>query len=157
MASVLEQFACENPEETTFYAAFVAPVRSLFGFSKHESLFIYAWIVLILIYIILYFVIPTSFLNSNNGFKSGWVTLLYTLLLFAVISFIYVLWVRDTACNLKSIKAAYYVFGRKPAQPKYLEQAIERVQSLPENRDRRPTNWRPQKPTIEVITETEMF
>jgi magnesium-transporting ATPase (P-type) len=141
MATVLEQVSCENPANDTLYSAFLAPVRSLFNMSKHESLFIYAWLTLVVIYILIYYAVPISFLNSNNGFKSGWVTLVSTLIIYTIIVIVFVLWTHDSACQSKAKKAAYYVYGKRPLAPRYLSKAIERVQSLPANRDRKPIQW----------------
>jgi len=159
MATVFEQVACENPANDTLYSAFLAPVRSLFNMSKHESLFIYAWLLLIIIYILIYYAVPISFLNSNNGFKSGWVTLVSTLVIYSIIVIVFVLWTHDSACQSKAIKAAYYVYGKRPLAPRYLSKAIDRVQSLPDNRNRKPVKWTETtvsygltKEDIEVIT-----
>jgi hypothetical protein len=143
MATILEQLACENPNESTLFAALVAPIRSIVGWSKHETLFFFAWIVLILIWLLLYFVVPLSFINTSNGFRSGFVTLISTVIIFAILVATYVLWARSIACDRKVQKAEYYVFGRRPAQPGYLTSAITRVKSLTENRGRSDTPWRP--------------
>jgi NADH:ubiquinone oxidoreductase subunit 3 (subunit A) len=156
MASVTEQVSCEHPYESTLPAAFIAPVRALFGWSQHETLFVYAWLLLIVIYLILYFLVPVSFLNSTNGFLNGWITLLSTFIIFFILVFVYVLWTRDQACRIKSLKARYYVFGRKPGQPRYLSQAIERIQSNPANRGRPTVPWTPQRPSITLLEETTL-
>jgi hypothetical protein len=151
MATVLEQFSCENASEATFTASIVGPIRSLLGMSKHESLFIYAWIVLLIIYLLLYFVVPISFLNSSNGFRNGWITLVWTLVIFFIMGIVYILWTRESACKSKLIKSSYYVYGRKPAQPTYLSQAVERVQSLPGNRNRPVSRWEAQSVPITTL------
>jgi uncharacterized membrane protein len=109
MATVLEQLACENPKESPLVAAIAAPIRSIFGLSKHESLFLYAWVLLILLWIILYYLVPLSFLNSSNGFRSGSRTLIWSLVIFALVIIGYVLWARKSACASKRDKAEYFV------------------------------------------------
>jgi hypothetical protein len=146
MATVLEQLACENPKESPLVAAIAAPIRSIFGLSKHESLFLYAWVLLILLWIILYYLVPLSFLNSSNGFRSGSRTLIWSLVIFALVIIGYVLWARKSACASKRDKAEYFVKGQRPNAPAYLSRGIERVQSLEKNRGRSPTSWRPQSP-----------
>ena len=66
MATALEQLACENPNENAILASLLAPIRSLFGISRHESLFLYAWLLLIIIYLIVYYIVPLSILNSEK-------------------------------------------------------------------------------------------
>jgi len=152
MATALEQLACENASENVLVAAFLAPIRSFFGISKHETLFAFAWAVIIILWLVVYFVVPISFLNSVNGFKSGSRTVISTLVIFFFVVVGYVLWTRDRACRVKREKAKYYVQGHRPYQPKYLTQAIERVQSEDKNRMREVTPWKPQKP-LETIAE----
>lgn len=146
MATALEQLACENPSENPIFASFAAPIRAIFGFSKHETLFIYAWIFLILIYIVVYYVLPLSILNSENGFLSGRRVFLSSLLIFFLCIVALVIWYRQTACDTKKAKAAYYVLGRRPEMPGYLSQATNRIQQQPEQRGRDVTPWKPQRP-----------
>ena len=146
MATALEQLACENPEESPIIGSLLAPVRSLLGFSKHEFLFVYAWILVIAIYVTLYYALQLSILNSENGFLSGRRVLISTLIIFGLIVIAYVIWTRDAACKAKRAKAAYYVLGRRPSEPGYLSQAVHRVQSFPENRGRKHQAWSPQEP-----------
>ncbi len=141
MATALEQLACENPGENAIMASLLAPVRSLFGISKHETLFLYAWILVIVIYLILYYIVPLSIVNSENGFLSGRRVFISTLLIFFLIVAAYTIWTRRTACNNKSSKAMYYVVGKKPSEPSYLNQAINRVSS---SSGRPSTDWNPQ-------------
>lgn len=141
MASVLEQLACENPAESTIKAALLAPVRSLFNMSQHESLFVYAWLLLIGIWLLVYYVVPASFLNTVNGFKNATRVLVSTLVLFALIVVAYVSWARKAACESKEIKASYYVLGVKPGQPRFLSRGVLRAQS--DDPLRQPSEWEP--------------
>lgn len=142
MATALEQLACENPSENAVIASILAPIRSLFGISKHETLFLYAWILLIIIYLILYYFVPLSIVNSENGFLSGRRVFLSTLIIFFLIVAAYVIWFRQRACKTKYEKAEYYVVGRRPSEPAYLNQAVERVSSMSNGRMK--TEWTPQ-------------
>jgi hypothetical protein len=144
MATALEQLSCENPEENPIYAAFFSPIRAIFGLTQHETLFFYAWIVLITIWLIIYYVFPISALNSSNGFRSGFKTFLSTLLVFSLFCVAYVLWTRETSCKIKRQKALYYVKGIRPAMPKFLETAVKKVQSMEENQKKPPMPWQPQ-------------
>jgi len=141
MATALEQLACENPTENAIMASILAPLRSLFGISKHETLFVYAWVLVIVIYLVLYFVVPLSIVNSENGFLSGRRVFISTLIIFFLMVAAYVIWTRQGACNVKLGKAEYFVMGRKPSEPAYLNQAIERVAS---KSGRPKTEWSPQ-------------
>ena len=147
MATALEQLACENPTESPIFASLVAPLRAILGFSKHETLFIYAWIFLIIVYLVIYYLLPLSILNSENGFLSGRRVFISSLIIFSLFIVAYVIWFRQSACDTKRAKAAYYVLGRRPEMPGYLEQATKRVLQEPEQRGRMPTPWAPQSPT----------
>ena len=144
MATAFEQLACENSDENILLAALLSPIRAFFGFSKHETLFAIAWAFIIILWLLIYYLVPISFLNSINGFKSGFRTVISTLVVFFLTIVGYVLWMRDTACRTKAAKAEYYVKGHRPYQPKYLTQAVARVQSLEKNRSREMTPWKPQ-------------
>lgn len=146
MATVLEQLACERPSENIVYATLLAPVRAFFGFSAHQSMLLYAWALVLSLYLILFFLVPISFLNSSNGFKSGFVVLVSTIIIFSILVMTYVLWNRKKACASKKEKLEYYVLGRRPQAPQYLESAIARVASKQENKYRDPENWRPIEP-----------
>ena len=92
-------------------------------------------------YLVLYFVVPLSFVNSSNGFKSGAVVLVYSLLIFAISVMAYVVWFRESACKTKRAKALYYLEGRKAYPPKYLEAGIDVVNDRPE------VPWIPLRPS----------
>lgn len=139
MATALEQLACENPGENPIMASVLAPIRSLFGISKHETLFLYAWVLIIVIYLILYYVVPLSIVNSENGFISGRRVFLSTLVVFFLAVTAYAIWYRQRACDIKLKKAEYYVIGRKPSLPPYLGQAVKRVSGQPEAQEPGPT------------------
>ena len=141
MATVLEQISCENPSETTWFAAIASPLRAVLGLSINETVFVYAWMVIIALWLILYFVAPLSYLNSSNGFRSGRQTTIVTFVVFALMIVAYVLWTRDSACRVKKLKAEYYVVGRKPYMPPYLEKAVNRVVAKPENVGRAEATW----------------
>jgi hypothetical protein len=141
MATALEQLACENPYENAVKASILAPIRSLFGISKHETLFLYAWALIIVIYLLLYFVVPLSIINSENGFLSGRRVFISTIVIFFLMVAAYAIWTRRTACDIKLKKAEYYVLGRKPSEPSYLNQAVRRVVSTS---GRPKTEWAPQ-------------
>lgn len=141
MASVLEQLACENPDESLLIAALVAPIRAIAGWSKHESLFVYAWIALVVIWLLLYYAIPLSFLNSSNGLLDVTRVFVSTLLIFAALVIAYVSWARKGACARKLAKASYRVYGIKPGQPGYLYDAVKRVEF--ENPDKPESEWQP--------------
>jgi hypothetical protein len=143
MATVLEQLACERPSENIVYATILAPIRAFFGFSAHQSMLLYAWALVLTIYLILFFLVPISFLNSSNGFKSGFVVLVSTVVIFSIVVMTYVLWNRKTACASKKEKLEYYVVGRRPQPPTYLESAIQRVTARQENKYREPEQWNP--------------
>lgn len=147
MATALEQLACENPSENPIIASFLAPIRAIFGLSKHETLFIYAWIFIILIFLIVYYLLPLSILNSENGFLSGRRVFMSTVVIFFMFIVAFVIWYRQSACDIKKSKAAYYVLGKRPELPGYLQQATNRIQQQEEQRGRRVTPWRPQTAT----------
>jgi hypothetical protein len=141
MATVLEQVSCENASESTWFAAFASPLRTLLGLSVNETVFVYAWIFIIGLWLLLYFAAPLSSLNSSNGFRSGRQTTIVTVIVFVLVLVAYVLWTRDSACRVKKIKALYYVAGRKPSMPAYLEKAVNRVAAKPENIGRFESSW----------------
>ena len=141
MATVLEQVSCENPNETTWFAAIASPLRGLFGLSLNENVFVYAWLLLIALWLVLYFVAPLSYLNSSNGFLSGRTTTITAIVIFSLVAVAYVLWTRDSACAIKRAKAEYYVAGRKPIMPAFLEKAVNRVVAKPENVGRAVSSW----------------
>lgn len=141
MATVLEQLSCENPNETAWFAALASPVRAILGLSINETVFVYAWMGIVALWLILYFLTPLSYLNSSNGFLSGQRTTITTVVIFALVIIAYVVWTRDSACRVKKLKANYYVVGRKPSMPPFLEQAVKRVASRPENIGRAESTW----------------
>ena len=143
MATALEQLSCENPLENALSAAFLAPFRAIFGISKHDTLFLYAWVFLLMIYIGLYFLVPICFLNSDNGFISGKRTTMSALLLFVLFVWTYAVWNRDAACASKRKKALYYLVGQKPDMPAYLNGAVNRIAL---KSARKENNWSPQSP-----------
>ena len=151
MASALEQLSCENPDENPIYAALLSPIRAIFGLTLHETLFFYAWIVLITTWLVIYYVFPIGALNSVNGFRSGYRTLVSSVLLFSLICVAYTIWTRDASCRIKRQKAEYYVKGIRPGSPKFLQTAIKKVQSLEKNQKKEPTPWLPQAPTEQVF------
>jgi hypothetical protein len=144
MATVLEQLACERKSENIFVATLLAPPRAFFGISNYGfGLLLYSWALIIILYIVLYFFVPLCFLNSSNGFRSGSAVTISTVVIFAVIVMIYVLWARKGACESKERKLQYYLKGRRPDSPRYLENAIQRVTAKPENKLRPLEPWRP--------------
>ena len=149
MATVLEQLACEVPSESAPMATFKAPFRAILGFSAHESVFFYCWVAVIAIYLILYFAVPLSILNSSNGFKSGSVVLVWTLIIFSVVLMAYVIWNRSTACESKRTKALYYLRGQRASVPRGFSAAIDHAidDSLKKNSGLKPVPWVPLSPT----------
>jgi hypothetical protein len=142
MATVLEQLACERKSENMYWATILAPPRAMFGISNYGlGMLLYAWALIILLYLVLYFLVPLCILNSVNGFRSGSAVLISSLILFALIVMVYVIWNRKKACQSKEEKLQYYVKGVRPSSPKYLQSAIERVQAFPQNIGRQPTRW----------------
>jgi len=119
-----------------------APFRAFFSISVHETIYVYSWLYILFVYLILYFVVPLSIVNSSNGFKSGSVVLISSLIIFAISVMAYVIWFRESACKSKRGKALYYLEGRKAYPPKYLEAGIDVVNDKPE------IDWTPLKPFI---------
>lgn len=150
MSTVLEELACANPDEGQYVAAFARPFLSLFGIAQQTELVFVLWAVVVLIWVVLYYALPVCFLNSSNGFKSGYVVSAWSLALFIVITAIYVLWSRESACKSKRGKALYYVRGQKPALPKEFERAAERVMNKPYNFGRPTSTWSPQAPFVGI-------
>jgi len=146
MATVLEQLACEVPSESAPTATLKAPFRAILGFSAHESVYFYSWITILAIYLILYFAMPLNALNSYNGFKSGSVVLVSSLVIFAIVVMAYVVWNRSAACASKRTKALYYLKGIRAEPPRGFEAAIARaadIKQSPETAD-----WKPLKSTV---------
>ena len=140
------------PSENSISATVRAPFRSILGFSVHESVVFYSWFVLIGIYLVLYFVLPISLLNSSNGFKSGYVVMIWSVVIFSIIIMAYVVWNHSAACKSKRQKALYYLQGRKASPPKSMIAAIENAldKNMKEVKfggtEKVPIDWTPLKP-----------
>ena len=148
---MLEQLACEVPSESAPLAMLKAPFRAFLGFSVHESVYFYSWLLILALYLVLYFIVPISVLNSSNGFKSGAVVLLWSLILFAVIVMAYVIWNRSSACESKRQKALHYLNGRKASLPRVFASAAQRAAAIEIDRrsGREPVPWQKLEPEAE--------
>jgi hypothetical protein len=146
MATALEQMACEHHTESTLQATLLAPLRTLFGWSFHQTLFVYAWVFILLTYLVLYYVVPISILNSSNGFRSGARVLISTLIIFSISVMTYVVWARSAACAIKRSKALYHLRGHRMSMPAFLGDAVKSVQSEERNRGREIMQWKPEQP-----------
>jgi type VI protein secretion system component VasK len=119
--SKLETIACENSSESLTSAVLLSPFRTLFGKSSDQTLWAYCWLFLLVLYVIIYFALPNTFLNTYQGFKSGWVTLLWTLGIFFILVATYILYFRKSACMSKLERK-----NKKIEVPSWLQAAIDR-------------------------------
>jgi hypothetical protein len=109
-------------------AVVLSPLRTIFGKSSDETLWFYCWGFLILLYAIIYYVVPpTTILNTYQGFKSGWVSLLWSLGIFFTLVATYILWFRKSACESKIDRQRFFSSGRKGESPEYLKQTLRVV------------------------------
>jgi len=126
MATVTEQIACENPNESLWYALLQSMPRLLLGQSALDNMIAYAWFIIIFLYVFLYF-LPKCFLNSVNGFRNARRIIISTFVIFVLLVFLIIVYFRTKSCASKRLKATYHVLGKKPSAPMYLSNAIQRV------------------------------
>jgi len=130
MSSALQSIACENSDENLWYALAMSIPRTIFGYSSSDSLIVYIWVCIILLYLLLSFVVPICFLNSSNNIRSPYVVFVSTLSIVVVLVFIIILWYRPYACKQSRLKGgiASYLGTRNSEYkiPKGLSSAIER-------------------------------
>jgi hypothetical protein len=102
--SALQMLACSNKNETRLTAGLLAPIRALFTprWPNSFTVFVLGWALLGAIFAIVYLALPQGFWNTYNGFKNSFVSFGYSLLLFAIIVFSYVILARDSLCEAKA-------------------------------------------------------
>jgi hypothetical protein len=98
MVSKLDTIACENKSESMAAAVLLSPFRTLLGNSRDSTVWVYCWAFLIGLYLLLYYVVPNTFLNTYQGFKSGWMSVLWSLAIFFLCIATLILWTRRSAC-----------------------------------------------------------
>jgi hypothetical protein len=79
-------------------AVLLSPFRTLLGNSRDSTVWFYCWAFLIALYLLLYYVVPNTFLNTYQGFKSGWMSVLWSLAIFFLCIATLILWTRRSAC-----------------------------------------------------------
>jgi hypothetical protein len=108
-------------------AVLLSPLRTLFGKSADETLWAYCWAFLIGLYVIIYYVVPANFLNTYQGFKSGWVSVLWSLGIFFILVATWILWMRKSACQTKIDREIFFSSGRKGQSPEWLKPTLRSV------------------------------
>jgi len=106
--SAFESLACENKDESLSAALLLSPLRTIFGKSSDKTLWVYCWAFLIGLYSLIYYVVPACALNTYQGFKSGWVSLLWSLGLFLLLIATFIVWFRKSACDSKKLRLDFF-------------------------------------------------
>ena len=127
MATALQTLACYDETEGTLWAAVKAPFVALRLTSSYESMFFFAYILLLAIWLILYYLAPICTLNSSNGIRQGYIVTLSTVILWSLLIAVFVLWFRKGACEARAELDKTLTRNRK--LPLFLKSAVNRVRS----------------------------
>jgi hypothetical protein len=123
-------FACRflpRSGQSKFANTIISPVWNLFDISRPFVLF-FSWFLFIAFYILLYYAVPISFLNSSDGqYVSGGRTVVVTIVLYYLVSILLIGVLQDQGCKDLEEQASAYLYSTPASIPSTLQDTADEL------------------------------